>query len=48
MTPSRVVMPLIATLALAYLAVMVMVGAQPVQRQLVKFEAKGVLPFESD
>jgi hypothetical protein len=48
MTPSRVVMPLIATLALAYLAVMVMVGAQPVQRQLVKFEAKGVLPFEPE
>ncbi len=43
---ARLVMPLLAVLALVYLAAMVMVGAQPVQRQLVKFEAKGVLPIE--
>ena len=43
---SRLVMPLLALLALAYLVAMVMSGAQPVQRQLVKFEAKGVLPTE--
>ena len=43
---SRLVMPLLATLALAYLVTMVVTGAQPVQRQLVKFEAKGVLQIE--
>src|SRR5690606_40900841 len=42
------ILPLIAMLAMAYLAAMVMVGAQPVQRQFVKFEAKGVLPFEPE
>lgn len=41
----RLVMPLLAVLALAWLVAMVMIGAQPVQRQLVKFEAKGVLPI---
>jgi hypothetical protein len=43
---SRLVMPLLAMLALAYLVAMVVIGAQPVQRQLVKFEAKGVLQIE--
>lgn len=43
---SRLVMPLLALLALAYLVAMVMSGAQPVQRQLIKFEAKGVLRME--
>lgn len=37
---------LLALLALAYLAAMVVNGAQPVNRQLVKFEAKGVLRIE--
>lgn len=46
MASARLLMPLLAALALVYLAAMVMVGAQPVQRQLVKFEAKGVLPIE--
>ena len=40
---SRSVLPLLAFLGLAYLIVMVVRGAQPVQRQLVKFEASGVL-----
>jgi hypothetical protein len=44
----RLVLPLLALLALAYLATMVMIGAQPVQRQLVKFEAKGVLQIEPE
>ena len=44
----RLVMPLLATLALAWLVAMVVTGAQPVQRQLVKFEAKGVLPIEPE
>lgn len=44
----RLVMPLLAALALAYLAAMVLVGAQPVHRQLVKFEAKGVLTIEPE
>lgn len=34
---------LLATLALAYLVAMVVSGAMPVQRQLVRFEPKGVL-----
>ena len=33
---------------LAYLVAMVVTGAQPVQRQLVKFEAKGVLQIEPE
>jgi hypothetical protein len=41
-------MPLLAVLALAWLVAMVVTGAQPVQRQLVKFEAKGVLPIEPE
>ena len=44
----RLALPLLALLALAYLAAMVVIGAQPVQRQLVKFEAKGVLPIEPE
>jgi hypothetical protein len=39
----RVAAPIAATLALGYLAAMVVSGAQPVQRQFVEFEAKGVL-----
>jgi hypothetical protein len=35
--------PLLATFALVYLIVMVVSGAMPVQRQLVRFEPKGVL-----
>jgi hypothetical protein len=34
---------LLATVALAYLVAMVVSGAMPVQRQLVRFEPKGVL-----
>lgn len=44
----RLTLPLLAVLALAYLVAMVMIGAQPVQRQLVKFEAKGVLQIEPE
>jgi hypothetical protein len=44
----RLALPLLAVLALAYLAAMVVTGAQPVQRQLVKFEAKGVLQIEPE
>jgi hypothetical protein len=44
----RFALPLLALLALAYLVVMVVTGAQPVQRQLVKFEAKGVLQVEPE
>lgn len=44
----RLALPLLAVLALAYLVAMVVTGAQPVQRQLVKFEAKGVLPIEPE
>ncbi len=43
---SRLLMPGLALLALAYLVAMVVIGAQPVQRQLVKFEAEGVLRIE--
>lgn len=42
----RFVMPMLAVLALAYLVAMAVTGAQPVLRQLVKFEAKGVLQIE--
>ena len=44
----RLALPLLAMLALAYLVAMVVTGAQPVQRQLVKFEAKGVLQIEPE
>ena len=44
----RLALPLLALLALAYLVAMVVTGAQPVQRQLVKFEAKGVLQTEPE
>jgi hypothetical protein len=46
--PSRLIMPMLAALALAFLVVMVVNGAQPRQRQLVKFEAKGVLRLEPE
>ena len=39
----KLLAPLAAVAALGYLAAMVVVGAMPVQRQLVRFEAKGVL-----
>jgi hypothetical protein len=44
----RLAMPLLAAMALAWLVAMVVTGAQPVQRQLVRFEAKGVLRIEPD
>ncbi len=44
----RIATPLAAALAICYLAVMVIGGAQPVQRQLVTFEAKGVLKIEPE
>ena len=44
----RLAVPLLALLALAYLVAMVVTGSQPVQRQLVKFEAKGVLQIEPE
>jgi len=39
-------MSLLSVLALVFLVAMVVIGAQPVQRQLVKFEANGVLRIE--
>lgn len=39
----RWVPPVLAALALAYLGGMVVGGAMPVQRQLIRFEAKGLL-----
>jgi hypothetical protein len=39
----RKLRPLLATIAFAYLVVMVVNGAIPVQRQFVRFEPKGVL-----
>jgi hypothetical protein len=47
-TMRRLALPVLAVLALGYLAAMVVTGAQPVQRQLVKFEAKGVLQIEPE
>ncbi len=47
-TSRRFVMPMLAALALAWLVAMVVTGAQPVLRQLVKFEAKGVLQIEPE
>lgn len=44
----RLALPVLALLALAWLVAMVVTGAQPVQRQLVKFEAKGVLQIEPE
>ena len=43
---SRLGMPILAMLALSLLVAMLVVGAQPIQRQLVKFEANGVLRSE--
>ena len=42
-TLSRSTLPLLALLAIAYLVAMVVLGAQPVQRQLVKFKASGLM-----
>jgi hypothetical protein len=39
----RLLPPVLAALALAYLGAMLVSGAMPVQRQLVRFEAKGLL-----
>jgi hypothetical protein len=39
----RLLPPILAALAFAYLGSMVVSGAMPVQRQLVRFEAKGLL-----
>ena len=44
----HVLHPVLAALALLYLAAMVVSGAMPVQRQLVRFEAKGVLKLSPD
>jgi hypothetical protein len=40
---SRLALPMAALVALGYLVTMVVVGARPVQRQLEKFAASGVL-----
>lgn len=42
------VLPAVAVVALGYLATMVAIGTMPVQRQLVRFEAKGVLPLQPE
>jgi hypothetical protein len=39
----RIVSPVLATAALGYLVAMVLTGAQPILRQIVPFEANGVL-----
>ena len=44
----RHLLPVLAGLALLYLAAMVVSGAMPLQRQLVRFEAKGVLKLSPD
>ena len=44
----HVLHPVLAALALLYLVAMVVSGAMPVQRQLVRFEAKGVLKLSPD
>jgi hypothetical protein len=44
----RLVWPLLAVLALGWLVAMVVSGSQPVNRQLVKFEARGVLQVEPE
>lgn len=43
MSRPRLLAPLLALLALAYLGAMVVSGAMPVQRQFARFEAKGVM-----
>ncbi len=45
---SRLIAPLLAAAALAYLVIMAVSGTAPVQRQLVHFEAKGVLKMLPD
>lgn len=44
----RVLRPLVAMLALVFLVAMVVSGAMPEQRQLVRFEAQGVLKVPSE
>lgn len=44
----KLVGPAVVTAALGFLAAMVVSGTQPVQRQLVPFEAKGVLKVAPD
>jgi hypothetical protein len=44
----RIAVPLAVTFVVGYLAVMVMSGEQPRQRQFVEFEAKGVLKTPPD
>ena len=44
----RIAAPVLAVIALGYLAAMVVSGAQPVQRQFVEFEAKGLLKLPSE
>lgn len=44
----RLVPPALAALALTYLCGMLVSGAMPVQRQLVRFEAKGLLAAPPD
>ena len=39
----RIAVPMVVTFVVGYLAVMVLSGEQPTQRQFVEFEAKGVL-----
>jgi hypothetical protein len=45
---SRFALPLLAMLGIAYLVAMVLLGAQPVHRQLEKFKASGVLRSTPD
>ncbi len=44
----RIAAPFVAALAVGYLVVMVVSGALPVRRQLVAFEAKGVLTAQPE
>lgn len=44
----RLAVPIFAVAALAFLAAMVLIGAQPVHRQIAEFEAKGVLGIPPD
>jgi hypothetical protein len=44
----RLLPPALAALAFAYLGVMLAGGAMPVQRQLVRFEAKGLLTVPAE
>lgn len=44
----RILLPAAAVLAVGYLAVMAAIGAAPVQRQLVRAEARGVLGLQAE